>query len=471
MFNAKAKRALAMMLGTTMVLTGIASGNVEAAKKAKLAKKAYNVTIGEKVTIKLSKKNKKATYKFKATKKGIVSVSKRGVVKGIKVGKATIKVTEKLKKKTRSLGAVKITVKAAANSENTASANPSETAASIAPAASATSAASVSSAAPKVTPAASNQAVNSSAAPTTPAIASEVPVESTAPTAEPTIDPKDENWNISQANDEEIYGGFTGPKKFNGSMGYDYKALEWELIQYPSTVGTQEMKNCNIMLPRNYSEDKKYPVLYLLHGGGCDENSWKSGKLQYALINLIEQGLADEMIVVSPYIITDLKDKSQSYNNEYDDFIFEFEADLKPYIDSHYSTLPDRKHTAIAGFSMGGRAALLLGLKLTDKIGYICAIESAPGVVGNNALFKEDEFRPVEGYLNNTLLFMVQGMNDKSMGDISLGYSELLTKNGVPHVYYDSYGFKSDGSQGDGAHGWDVWRSAIWNFIRRIFKH
>ena len=110
--------AMALMLG--MVPSSVS--DVDAAKKAKIAKKNYTITVGKTQKISIKNKNKKAKYLFKSSNKKIATVSKKGVVKAVKVGSAKITVTEKLKKK-KKLGAVKVKVINKTNSSATPGVN------------------------------------------------------------------------------------------------------------------------------------------------------------------------------------------------------------------------------------------------------------------------------------------------------------------------------------------------------------
>ena len=107
-------RAISLLSAIALMgVSVLAPGNgqtAEAAKKAKLKTKKISVKKKKKKTIVIKNKVKKAKYTFKSKKKKIASVTKKGVVKGVKAGKATIVVTEKKGKKKRTVGNVKVTV-------------------------------------------------------------------------------------------------------------------------------------------------------------------------------------------------------------------------------------------------------------------------------------------------------------------------------------------------------------------------
>ena len=128
-------------------------------------------------------------------------------------------------------------------------------------------------------------------------------------------------------------------------------------------------RGVNILLPPNYDETKKYPVLYLLHGIFGNEYSLiqdASCKIPEISGNLAADGLAEEMLIVFPdmYAKTDPA-QAPGFSAEavapYDNFINDLVNDLIPYIEENFSVLTDRENRAIAGFSMGGRETLFIG--------------------------------------------------------------------------------------------------------------
>lgn len=131
-----------------------------------------------------------------------------------------------------------------------------------------------------------------------------------------------------------------------------------EGLSMPSTILEQEIKY-SIVLPSGYEHgDKKYPVVYLLHGLGDDESSW----LEYGRIaQMADQAVAVKEIV--PMIFVMPQGFRNYYVNDYaGTFRYEdmFVKELVPFIDSLYNTIADSKHRAVMGYSMGGFGALIL---------------------------------------------------------------------------------------------------------------
>ena len=139
-----------------------------------------------------------------------------------------------------------------------------------------------------------------------------------------------------------------------------------ETVEYESkTVGIT--RKARVYTPPGYSKDKKYPVLYLLHGIGGDENEWpRGGAPDVILDNLYADGKAVPMVVVMPNgrASKDLtpKDPIPKQSPAFAAFEQDLLADLIPFVEKTYPVKADRESRAIAGLSMGGGQALNFGL-------------------------------------------------------------------------------------------------------------
>jgi enterochelin esterase family protein len=116
----------------------------------------------------------------------------------------------------------------------------------------------------------------------------------------------------------------------------------------------------------NASAKKKYPVLYLIHGGSDTEETWfKVGHANFIADNLIAESLAVPMIIVMPY--------GNVRPAPIADFTKDVINEIIPFIESNYPVLTDSKNRAVAGFSVGGGQTLNIGLTNTEKFAYICS--------------------------------------------------------------------------------------------------
>ena len=237
----------------------------------------------------------------------------------------------------------------------------------------------------------------------------------------------------------------------------------------------EKERGVNILLPAGYTEEKKYPVLYVLHGIFGDEYSMvgdgKSG-IPVTIGNMINNGLAKEMIVVFPYMYASkTQDKCTAIDVEnvlaYDNFVNDLAEDLMPFMAEHYSLAEGKENTAVAGFSMGGRETLSIAFARPDLVGYACGISSAPGMVPGKdhfmdhpGMFTEDQIKFAAGEAPY-LLMNCSGDKDSVVGKFPLSYHELMVKNGVSHVWWEIKG--SD-------HGEPAISSGLYNFCKYVFQ-
>ena len=146
--------------------------------------------------------------------------------------------------------------------------------------------------------------------------------------------------------------------------GFDAKAEgvtygKTVLRSYESTT-TGRSRKVMILLPPDYSEDKEYPVLYLLHGIGGDENEWAGGRPTWVIGNLIAGGEAPEMIVVMPNVRARENDRANASDmytpahfQAFDNFINDLTNDLMPYIEANFSVAKGHMTYAVTGGKNG----------------------------------------------------------------------------------------------------------------------
>ncbi|WP_421943533.1 alpha/beta hydrolase [Pedobacter sp.] len=121
-----------------------------------------------------------------------------------------------------------------------------------------------------------------------------------------------------------------------------------------------------VVKPDNYSKDKKYPVLYLLHGAGGKFSDWVNNTPDKATVKKLSD--THQIIVVCPDggVTSWYFDSPQDPTYRYETYVA---TELVSYIDSHYSTIKDRTGRAITGLSMGGHGGLYLGFRHQDVYG------------------------------------------------------------------------------------------------------
>ena len=232
-----------------------------------------------------------------------------------------------------------------------------------------------------------------------------------------------------------------------------------EMIEYDSkTVGTR--RKMQVYTPPGYTKDKKYPVLYLLHGIGGDETEWQRFATPDVLLdNLIADGKAVPMIIVMPNGRAQKNDRAEGNAFAAAPAFATFERDLLddviPAIESRYRTHSDRESRALAGLSMGGGQSLNFGLTHLDTFAWVGGFSSAPNTkppeeLVPDAATAKDKLR---------LLWLSCGNKD-GLIRISQGVHAYLKEKGVPHVWH------VDGN----AHDTTEWANNLYLFAQRIFK-
>ena len=234
-----------------------------------------------------------------------------------------------------------------------------------------------------------------------------------------------------------------------------------DTVTYASkTVGAN--RRAIIYTPPAFSRNKKYPVLYLLHGIGGDEKEWlRGGQPQVILDNLYAEKKIEPMIVVMPNGRA-MKDDSPGKNIMAPDKVAAFATfekdllnDLIPFIEKKYPVIRDREHRAIAGLSMGGGQSLNFGLGNLDTFAWIGGFSSAPNTKPPQQLVPD----PEAAKRKLKLLWISCGDAD-GLITFSQRTHDYLNENNVPHIYYIM----------PGVHDFKVWKSSLFLFSQLIFK-
>jgi enterochelin esterase-like enzyme len=233
-----------------------------------------------------------------------------------------------------------------------------------------------------------------------------------------------------------------------------------ETVEYDSTtVGIQ--RKARVYIPPGYTTEQKYPVLYLLHGIGGDENEWpRGGAPDVILDNLYAEKKATPMIVVMPNgrAAKDVtaRDPIPKQSPAFAAFEKDLLNDLIPFIEKNYSVKADRQWRALAGLSMGGGQALNFGLGNLDTFAWVGAFSAAPNTRPPADLIKDH----TEAAKKLRLLYVACGDQDRLMR-ISQGVHDMLSEKQVPHIYHVIPG---------GRHDFRVWKSELYHFAQLLFR-
>jgi enterochelin esterase-like enzyme len=236
-----------------------------------------------------------------------------------------------------------------------------------------------------------------------------------------------------------------------------------EVFEYNSTV-TGVKRKAVVYLPPNYSSDKKYPVLYLLHGIGGNEWEWTGYIHADAIVdNLITAKKATPMILVMPNGRALTNDSvpppDKTFSPENAAGFGKFERDLLdcliPAIQAKYSASTSREQRAIAGLSMGGGQSLNFGLGNLDTFAWVGGFSSAPNTKPSAELVPD-----AAAARQQLKLIYVSCGNKDGLINISQRVHQTLNGQGVPHIW------NVDDCGHDGA----SWGSNLYHFAQRIFR-
>jgi len=227
---------------------------------------------------------------------------------------------------------------------------------------------------------------------------------------------------------------------------------------------------CFVYTPPDYDKEptKRYPVLYLQHGGGEDETGWgRQGHTAFIMDNLIAAGKARPFIIVmaNSYVPGaagpnrgpapgGMPGRGPGGRGFFNFSAFErmLIDDLIPFIDEKFRTLPDQPHRAMAGLSMGGMQTRTITLANLDKFSHIGIFSGGSIAVSNItdlAAFKQ----------KIKIVFVSYGSRENSSA--AKNNVEALQRAGIKCVYYESP---------DTGHEWQSWRRSLFQFAPLLFE-
>ena len=243
-------------------------------------------------------------------------------------------------------------------------------------------------------------------------------------------------------------------------------------VWYPSPTLGYERRRMTVYTPAGYDEQvgKKYPVLYLLHGAGGDENAWSElGRAAQILDNLIAQGKAEpngnggQQAVPGEYPNSMYKPSFMSPRMMDGAIEAAFVPDIVKYVDSHYRTLADKKHRAVAGLSMGGFHSLYISANNPDCFGYVGLFSAAI-----NRQNPQGEYAHIYQQLDDKL---ARQFAKPPYYYIAIGKTDFLYQDNVKYRQrLDQAGYKYEYVETDGGHEWRNWRKYLNQFLPKLFK-
>lgn len=243
-------------------------------------------------------------------------------------------------------------------------------------------------------------------------------------------------------------------------------------------------RRMTVYTPAGYDKGKDYPVLYLLHGAGGDEDAWTTlGRAQHILDNLIATGKAKPMVVV----MTNGNPNCQAAPGEWSagQYIPSFYGyqgakpaatmdesfpDVMNYVESHYKVAKDKAHRAICGLSMGGGHSFDISRRFPTKFDYI-GLFSAGLHVGTAGDFRSDFYKQLQGNEEAKKQLATLFKNKPKLYWIGMGKTDFLYKSSADlRRYFDEKGYKYTYLETEGGHIWRNWRVYLTEFAQKIFK-
>lgn len=243
-------------------------------------------------------------------------------------------------------------------------------------------------------------------------------------------------------------------------------------VWYPSSAFGAE-RRMYVYTPYGYGEsNRKYPVFYLQHGGGGDEDAWTTlGRACQILDNLIAQGKAVPMIVVmpnanpnqlaSPDVMPPLagpsvmqQDRTSDAFHSGGNYVKDLMENIIPYVESHYKVIKSKDARALAGLSMGGIYTLYTTARYPDMFGYI-------GVLSMGFTPDRDPVKELTPVKNAGYKLYWIGCGESDMAyDNTVRLKKALDDLGMKYTNFDKVG----------GHNWDTWRVCLKELAPLLFR-
>lgn len=244
-------------------------------------------------------------------------------------------------------------------------------------------------------------------------------------------------------------------------------------IWYHSELNNAD-RRLTIYTPAGYEANReRYPVLYLLHGMGGDEEAWITlGRTVQIMDNLIAAGKAKPMIVVMTNGNVDQKAAPGYGPDGFSVPTIEFPhttdgtfeqgfPEIVTFIDKTFRTIPQKKERAIAGLSMGGFHSMHISKENPDMFGYVGLFSASARMKGkgDSPIYKESEEKIIRQFSKGLYLYYIAIGKEDFLYEENIKLRKLLDDNNMKYKYRES----------DGGHSWRNWRLYLSEFAQMIF--
>lgn len=234
-------------------------------------------------------------------------------------------------------------------------------------------------------------------------------------------------------------------------------------------------RRMTVYTPAGYeTSGKRYPVFYLLHGMGGDEEAWATlGRATQILDNLIAEGKAKPMIVVmtngnaaleaapgesSLGLVPPTTKLPKTMDGSFETAF----PDVVKFVDATYRTIRKKSARAIAGLSMGGFHSLHISKQYPDMFDYVGLFSAAilPGKDVESPIYQDLEKKLAVQFAKKPALYWIAIGKTDFLYKANEDYRKLLDDNRYPYVYYET----------DGGHIWRNWRIYLTEFVPMLFR-
>lgn len=234
-------------------------------------------------------------------------------------------------------------------------------------------------------------------------------------------------------------------------------------------------RRLTVYTPAGYeTSGKRYPVFYLLHGMGGDENAWTElGRASQILDNLIAQGKAEPMIVVMTNGNAALQAApgesslgfaapSMQLPKTMEGSFEQHFPEVVKFIDKNYRTIKSKKSRAIAGLSMGGFHSMHISKQYPDMFDYVGLFSAAimPGADVKSPIYEDLEGKLKTQFDKKPALYWIAIGDKDFLYNANKDYRKMLDDKGYKYAYYET-------SEG---HIWKNWRIYLTEFTPMLFK-
>ncbi len=234
-----------------------------------------------------------------------------------------------------------------------------------------------------------------------------------------------------------------------------------EIVNYKNSAGTE--KRMHVYLPPGYDTEteRRYPVLYLNHGGGEHDGHWTaSGHAHHILDNLIAEGKARPMIIVMPNTAR-LVSGTPPKLGEDDACTQEYLNDILPFVDARYRTRQNRESRAVAGLSMGGFVVLNTGLTHLETFGELYVFSS--GYWPDQLPLFAERIKPLlsDPKINERFRMPLY---------IAVGETDIAYLNSMKTLaVFAEHGVRNFSVLSSHGHEWLNWRRYLWQTAQIMF--